>query len=433
MCEFEKGLSVAVLGFGRAGRAAADFLLARGAKITVYAEQVPERGLADYRAQGVDFCFGEFPSCFKEQLLVRSPGIRPDVPAILRSLANGAMLTSETELFFEHCPARVIGVTGSDGKTTTANLIAALLRGAGHTVHLGGNNGTPLLPTVDRMKKSDFAVVELSSFQLMTLDRSPEIAVITNITPNHLNWHTEMNEYIAAKCRIFKSGTQRLILNENSDILQEIAKRVSISVTFFSANECELCLFEAGTEQRLSVPDTFLLPGQHNRENLAAAYAAVRGFVTPKVMQTALTDFRGVPHRLQYIDTVAGVNYYNSSIDTSPTRTVAALSAIGGHPLVIVGGRGKGVSFAPVADALAAHARAVFLYGEAASEIETAVAGRVPTHRFTEFSLAFDAAARMAKSGDTVLLSPACTAFDQFRDFEQRGDFFCTLVKNLKQ
>jgi UDP-N-acetylmuramoylalanine--D-glutamate ligase len=176
-----------------------------------------------------------------------------------------------------------------------------------------------------------------------------------------------------------------------------------------------------------------LLPVRHNRENLAAAYAAVREFVPVEAMQAALADFRGVPHRLQYVDTVAGVKYYNSSIDTSPTRTAAALAALGGKPLVIAGGRGKGVPFAPAADALAAHARAVFLYGEAAGEIEKAIDGRVPTHRFTDFALAFNAAAQMAKSGDTVLLSPACTAFDQFRDFEERGEFFCTLVENLKQ
>lgn len=430
MCESKKGLSVAVLGFGRAGRAAADFLLARGARITVYAEQTPPDGvLASYRARGVDFCFGAFPSCFKEQLLVRSPGIRPDIPAISRSLAKGAMLTSEIELFFEHCPAHIIGVTGSDGKTTTANLIAALLRGAGYIVHLGGNNGTPLLPTVDKMKKTDFAVVELSSFQLMTLDRSPEIAVITNITPNHLNWHTDMGEYIAAKCRIYKYGAKKLVINEN---LTDICANESVPTEMFEATERELILNDAATTMYIPVPDTFLLPGQHNRENLAAAYAAVREFVTPEVMQTALADFRGVPHRLQYIDTVAGVKYYNSSIDTSPTRTIAALFALGGQPLVIAGGRGKGVSFTPVGDALVAHARAVFLYGEAATEIENAIAGRVQTHRFTAFELAFNAAVKEAKGGDTVLLSPACTAFDQFRDFEERGEVFCTLVKNLK-
>lgn len=434
MHEYENGLSVAVLGFGRAGRAVADFYLKRKAKITVYAEQSPPNAaLVPYRAKGVNFCFGRFPDRFKEQLLVRSPGIRPDIPAILRSLAAGATLTSETELFFDRCPARIIGVTGSDGKTTTANLIASLLRGAGHTAYLGGNNGTPLLPTVDQMQKSDFAVVELSSFQLMTLARSPEVAVITNITPNHLNWHTDMTEYITAKCRIFKNGARRLILNEKSDILQEIAKRVAISATFFSATERELCLSEGETEQRLPVPDSFLLPGQHNRENLAAAYAAVREFVPSEAMQTALEGFRGVPHRLQYVDTVRGVKYYNSSIDTSPTRTVAALNALGGHPLVIAGGRGKGVSFTPVGDALAAHAKAVFLYGEAAREIEKTLDGRVQTHRFAAFASAFDAAVGMAKSGDTVLLSPACTAFDQFRDFEERGNTFCNLVQNLKQ
>lgn len=430
MREYENGLSVAVLGFGRAGRAATDFFLERKASVTVYAEQAqPDTELEHYRARGVQFCFGGFPDRFGEQLLVRSPGIRPDIPAILRSLEKGATLTSEIELFFEHCPARIIGVTGSDGKTTTANLIAALLRGAGYTVHLGGNNGTPLLPAVGKMRKNDFAVVELSSFQLMTLERSPEIAVITNITPNHLNWHTDMGEYTASKCRIFKYGAKKLVINA---ALTDICASSSVPTEIFAATKRELLLTDGADTQHIAVPDTFLLPGAHNRENLAAAYAAVREFVPAETVKTALADFHGVPHRLQYVDTVSGVKYYNSSIDTSPTRTAAALSALGTKPLVIAGGRGKGVSFAPAADALAAHARVVFLYGEAAAQIEAAIGGRVQTHRFTAFELAFNAAVETAKSGDTVLLSPACTAFDQFRDFEERGAFFCTLVKNLK-
>lgn len=429
-----QGRSVAVLGFGRAGRAAAEFLLRHGARVTVYAEKAAdEREVESFRARGADFRFGAFPPRFEESLLVRSPGIRPDIFALRASLAAGATLTGETELFFSHCPARIIGVTGSDGKTTTANLIAALLRGAGHTVYLGGNNGTPLLPSVDEMRPTDFAVAELSSFQLMTLAHSPEIAVITNITPNHLNWHADMTEYAAAKCRIFTGGARRLILNGSCAATRDIGAHALPPVTWFGTDAGEIVLREGESEARFSVPDTFCLPGRHNRENLAAAYAAVRGLVPAGTPERVLKDFRGVAHRLQYVDTVAGVAYYNSSIDTSPTRTAAALQALGGTPVVIAGGRGKGVSFLPLGDALAAHARAVYLYGEAAAEIERAIKKRVPVCRFSLFSDAFAAAAAAAAPGDTVLLSPGCTAFDQFRDFEHRGDTFCHLVRGLHQ
>ncbi len=422
---------MAVLGFGRAGRAATDFLQRRGAALTVYDEATPDAGtLAAYQGVGVRFCIGAFPKRFSEGLLVRSPGIRPDHPAIAASLAAGAELTSETELFLRHCRARIIGVTGSDGKTTTANLIALLLRGAGHTAYLGGNNGTPLLPQVEKMTSHDFAVLELSSFQLMTVERSPEVGVITNITPNHLNWHTDMTEYVAAKRRIFEHGAKRLVINAT---LSALCGDASVPMSVFAAEENAFTLTDGTGAYRYPIPDTFCLPGRHNRENLAAAYAAVREAVPYDTVATALAGFQGVPHRLQYVDTVAGVRYYNSSIDTSPTRTAAALTALGGKPIVLAGGRGKGVSFSPLRAAFGANARAVVLYGEAAGEIERAVAGSVPTHRFDDFRTAFCAASRMARAGDTVLLSPACTAFDQFRDFEERGETFCVLVRELKE
>ena len=420
------GLPVAVLGFGRAGRAATDFFLARGARVTVYDEgEMDETRTAPYRARGVGFAAGAFPDRFSEALLVRSPVIRPDIPPILASLAAGAALTSETELFLAHCKGRVIGITGSDGKTTTANLAARLLCGAGRTVHLGGNNGTPLLPRADSIKAEDFVVLELSSFQLMTATCSPDIAVMTNITPNHLNWHRDMEEYTAAKCRIFNRGASRLVIPA---ALRNIGAGGSISASVFTADETHI---GAEGEYRLPIPDTFLLKGAHNRENLSAAYAAVREFVPFETVGASLAGFRGVPHRLQYVDTVAGVAYYNSSIDTTPSRTAAALHALGGHPIVIAGGRGKGVSFLPLRATLGRMARAVFLYGEAAEEMEEALIGCVPIHRFSDFAAAFCAASALAQSGDTVLLSPACTAFDQFRDFEQRGDVFCALVQAL--
>ena len=423
------GVSVAVLGFGRSGRAATDFLLERGADLTVYdAVEPPDAVRAFYSTRGVRFCIGAFPSCFSQRLLVRSPVIRPDHPAIAASLATGALLTSETELFIDRCAARVIGVTGSDGKTTTTTLIARLLRGAGHTVYLGGNNGTPLLPRVGAMTSSDLVVLELSSFQLMTLARSPEIAVITNITPNHLNWHTDMAEYVAAKRRIFTQGAKHLVLNAaHADVGGDLP------TTLFSATAQEFTLRTGGNACRYPVPSEFLLAGQFNRENLAAAYAAVKDLVPYDTVPAALADFHGVAHRLQYVDTVAGVRYFNSSIDTTPSRTAATLTAFGERPVVLVGGRGKGLSLDPLRAVLRRNARVLVAYGETAAEMSRRLEGIIPIHVFDDFSAAFYACARMARAGEAVVLSPACTAFDQFRDFEARGAAFVTLVKELKR
>ena len=450
-CKTPACFSVALLGFGRANRAVLAWLRERGGTATVYTEApLPPEVENTYAEHGVVFHVGAFPAVFTEQALIRSPGIRPDIPAILRSVAAGALLASEVELLMSLLPCRCIGITGSDGKTTTANLTAALLRAAGHRVWLGGNNGTPLLPAVSQMRESDIAVLELSSFQLMTAQRAPEVAVITNITPNHLNWHTDMAEYSAAKCRIFAADT-RLVLNAENAQTRKIGESKEKEVIFFSSSakgadfatdivadsgavyalSNDVVVTEKGTRRAFSCLHSFSLPGKHNLENLLAAIGATAPFLSDAAPHAALRDFRGVAHRLEYVDTVRGVTYYNSSIDTSPTRTAAALAAIGTRPLVIAGGRGKGVSFAPLVTALEAHAKAVYLYGEAAKEIAAVLDPQFPHKVFSRFADAFLAAAGDAEEGDTVLLSPACTAFGEFRDFEERGEVFCRLVQGL--
>ncbi|MBQ9098411.1 MAG: UDP-N-acetylmuramoyl-L-alanine--D-glutamate ligase [Clostridia bacterium] len=427
-----RDIPVAILGFGRSGRAATDFLHRLGAHITVFDTRPPDaKTLAAYQGQGMDFRIGDFPSRFDAKILIRSPIIRPDLPAIVASVAAGGTLSSEVELFLQHCPATVIAVTGSDGKTTTSALIAALLRQTGRRVYWGGNNGTPLLPLVEQMTAEDLVVMELSSFQLMTVTYPFHAAVVTNITPNHLNWHTDFSEYVAAKCRIFENGARFLVQNVLCKPMMSAVKRSGISTVSFSVAGGELCLSGA-KNKHMAVPKAFHLPGQHNLENLAAALAAVDGMVTPPQIEAALADFHGVAHRLEHVATVNGIRFYNSSIDTSPTRTAAALSAMEGDLVVIAGGRGKGIDLHPLADALSARARAVFLYGETAAELQVHVAGRIPAHRFGRFEAAFHAAAATARPGDCVLLSPGCTAFDQFQNFEQRGDVFRTLVREFE-
>lgn len=438
-----RGASVALIGFGRANRAVLLWLLKHSARATVYAEQEPPERAA-LAAAGVPLVVGTFPKAFGEDVLVRSPGVRPDILPIVRAVERGALLTSEIELFMALAPCPMIGITGSDGKTTTANLTAELLRAAGYRVWLGGNNGTPLLPHVSEMAPTDMTVIELSSFQLMTARRTPDVSVITNITPNHLNWHIDMAEYTAAKCRIFSPQT-RLILNWSNATTRRLGREREGRTLFFSLEPQEdmasydrICIengaavYREGTAcRRFACLDRFRLPGRHNLENLLAALAATAPYIPDAAPDVALAHFGGVAHRLQYVDTVGGVRYYNSSIDTSPTRTAAALEALDACPLVIAGGRGKGVSFLPLGEALARHAKAVYLYGEAASEIAAALPQGVSHHVFERFGDAFSAAAGDAVPGDTVLLSPGCTAFGEFRDFEQRGEAFCRLVKAL--
>ena len=436
---------VAVLGFGKSGRAVCDYLITLGCCPTVYgAGAIDEDVKKHYTANGVSFA-GDIPAQIPESILFRSPGIRPDHPTILHALANGAYLTGEVDWFMSHTAATVIGVTGSDGKTTTAYMIEQILRTAGKCVICGGNNGGPLLSHLHTLGEGDFAVVELSSFQLMTAP-APDIAVITNLTPNHLNWHKDYEEYLAAKCRIWQ-GAKRLILDADDAQSALLGRRVPVPVIWhtlqgempftpetgeiFFTSEQETLLAHGETVCKLPVFRDFALPGTHNKQNLMAACAAVWGIAHGCDLIQAAALLRGVKHRLEHIADVDGVRYIDSSIDTSPTRVAAALSAMEKPPIVIAGGRGKGIPLAPLGDTLCEKVKAVFLYGEAAGEIETALGERVYAEKFDLFADAFAAASRYARAGDAVLLSPGCTAYDQFENFEKRGERFAELVRAL--
>ena len=444
-----KGLSAAVFGFGRAGRAAADFLLDAGAVVTVYDERtVDPAAAATYVTRGVRFVTGSFPPNVGADLLVRSPGLRPDHPALLAAVAAGGRLTSETELFLANTKALIVGVTGSDGKTTTATLTAALLRAAGRRVFVGGNTGTPLLPAAEAMTADDAAVLELSSFQLMTVRRSPHVAVLTNLTPNHLDWHRDMAEYAAAKQNVFLHGAGRLVLPADDAAVLDMAREYTGERVWFSddptafSHACRHCIFErdGALVYRAPAGETafpglaaFPLVGAHNRRNLAAALGAVVPDIAPAAFEKALPALSPVPHRMAAVGTVGGVTFVDSSIDTTPSRTIATLTAFDGAPLhILLGGRGKNVSFAPLAAALAERAVRAYLYGEAAGEIEAALQNHVFYTRFATFDAAFLAAARAARPGETVLLSPACTSFDAFCDYEERGAHFAASVRAFR-
>ncbi len=458
---------VTLLGAGVSNMPLAAYLAKSGACVSVRdkktAEELGESADA-LRSVGAELICGEgYLENIRADYVFRSPGFRPDLPALIEAKEHGALISSEMELFLENRPCPVIGITGSDGKTTTTTLIANILRCEaeknGTEVFLGGNIGEPMLHRIDRMQERDCAVVELSSFQLMSVRHAPDVAVITNITPNHLNWHTDMDEYISAKAKVLH-GCARAVLNYDNEITRSLAKTAPCPVTLFS-HECipdhalreedSAVYTENGTivfrlfgEKEaypiLPVSD-ILLPGAHNVENYMAAIAAVRGYASPESIAAVARSFCGVPHRLQLVHESNGVSFYNSSIDSSPTRTAAALSAMKERSLVVIlGGYDKNIPFSPLADALYSHKgiRAVVLTGATAEKIAEAIDAH-PEHVRCSFAVLHEAdfakavrlAAATAQHGDAVLLSPACASFDAFANFEKRGERFSEIVRAL--
>lgn len=445
------GKRACLLGLGVSNLAMLEFLLTRGARVTVREERektalpTSEEAL---RRRGVRLICGKdaFANT-TEEILFRSPGIRPDLPPLAAAVARGAQLLCESQLFSYLSRARLLAVTGSDGKTTTTALSAHILRCARRDrntrVALGGNIGSPLITEVDRLAAADFAVAELSSFQLMSPHRPPARAVITNISENHLNWHRGMPEYIDAKRSLLGGGTHA-ILNAENKITASFAWERQDKTLFSSHRTHDELTRAFGTCHTVTEEDGMLaydkeplfpasvipLPGRHNLENVMAAVALTLPYVDPSSLSAAVASFSGVAHRLQTVATVGGVRYVDSSIDSTPTRTAAALSALSCTPILLCGGRGKGLSYAPLVSAVRGRVRALLLFGEAREDIACAM--REAGEDFSSFPTMREAvlyAKKIAQEGDTVLLSPACTSFDEFRNFEDRGDAFCRLVK----
>ncbi len=444
--------SVTLLGFGRSGEAVLPLLLSAGARVSVRDRRpLPPDKKQSLTASGVTVFEGDsYLDDLTEDVIFRSPGIRPDLPPILSALARGARLSGEYDEFAAATPATLLGITGSDGKTTTATLSARILEEDGDPARhilLGGNIGRPLLPFLSTMIERDIAIAELSSFQLMTAPSPPARAVITNISENHLDWHRDMAEYIAAKQRILGPETHA-ILNADSPATAAMAKGRA-SVTLFSSRRTGASLLRefptahTVTEEKghitydgepLLATADIRLPGRHNIENYMAAIALVFPHLHDRgAIGRVAREFGGVPHRLQYVGTRRGVRYYNSSIDSTPTRTVAALSALGGRPILLCGGHGKGLSFSPLC-AAAGGLSAVIAFGECRGEMEEALSQTaVPFFSVSTMKEAVACALTLARPGDTVLLSPAATSFDEFRNFEERGECFSRLVSDIKE
>lgn len=455
-----------VLGFGISNVPLTEFLLRTGISVTVRdgkpREKVEQTApVSEFEKKGVRFIFGDgYLDGIEPAVIFRTPGLRPDADGIVEARKKGAILTSEMELFYALSPARKIAITGSDGKTTTTTLTHLILSEAYSgtaAVGLGGNIGAPLLPRVYELGADDFAVTELSSFQLMTMPSPPEVAVITNITPNHLNWHTGMDEYIKAKLRVVGEGCRRAVLNYNNDETRAAAGVTGAKVTFFSSSPVPDTVTDAvylcgndvilrleGKETVVLKRSAIKLPGLHNVENYMAAIAVAAEYVEAEKLATVADKvartFGGVPHRLEFVREINGINCYNGSIDSTPTRTAAALSALPERKIsLVVGGYDKQIPMEPLADAIIAHGGvvSVTVTGAVSALIRSVFEERAT--EMPEFSVIddFDLAVRHAYerasllSADTLLLSPACASFDRFRNFEERGEHFKALVNSL--
>ena len=465
-----KNARCAVLGFGVSNIPLVELLVACGNEITVHDkndfDKLNPRAI-DFEKQGVKFVTGDgYLDEIDADIIFRSPGIRPDYDGILKAVENGAELTSEMELFLELTPAYVLGVTGSDGKTTTTTISYKLLEkefeNSNRKIYVGGNIGTPLLFRVGEMTKEDICVLELSSFQLFTMKKSPSRAVITNLSPNHLDWHKDMNEYVDAKTNIYKHGCTHLTTNFDNETCMKLLKDISCDITLFSSKAnvenirakvpslksaftveygfvWELMSKKDHFKEKLynnSILSTecILLPGIHNVENYMAAISLTSGLVSNETIRYVASTFKGVEHRLEFVREFDGVKYYNSSIDSSPSRTAAALSALSQKPIVICGGYDKQIPFEPLADALNKKAKAVVLTGATAEKINDALRSsnsRIDIYFEKDFERAINLAKDIAKKNDIILLSPACASFDLFKNFMERGNKFKEIVNSF--
>ncbi len=430
-----KDKRIAVLGYGISNRPLVKLLAEAGLDVTVRDKgALPE-------IPGVKRISGEgYLDDLTEDVVFRTPGLRPDrIP-----LKPGAELTSEMEAFFALCPCPILAVTGSDGKTTTTTLISELLKAAGKTVWLGGNIGHPLLAEVEAIRPEDAAVLELSSFQLMTLRGRAETAVITNIRPNHLDWHTGLEEYAEAKKHVFLAQKPGDLLVLNADDPGSLACKASAPgrVRLFSRQtpQPDGAWFDGETVFFLGKPlmkrSEIRLPGLHNVENLMAALCAVGDRVGEEICRRVASEFTGVEHRLEPVRTLGGVEFINDSIASSPSRTVAGLRALRDRSLVLIaGGYDKHIPYDELGAVIKENVRVLVLCGATAPKIKAAVlAAPGPGPEIIEegdFAAAVRAAAEAARPGETVLLSPASASFDLFKNFEERGERFKELVRSL--
>lgn len=443
-----RGKKILVMGLGVSNRPLVRLLLTYGCTV-VGCDKTPRQKLdpevLELEQLGCTLQVGEtYLEGLSGDLVFRTPGMHPGNPALETLRQNGAEITSEMEIFFELCPCTILAVTGSDGKTTTSTLIAEMLKAEGKTVWLGGNIGTPLLQHCDEMEQSDYAVVELSSFQLMDMKRSPHVAVITNLAPNHLDVHKDMEEYVEAKKNIyrFQGKDDVLVVNADNALTAPLTGRGTTRQFSRQGNGKQGVYLDGemicrdGTEV-LDRRD-IVIPGEHNVENYMAAILAVEGLVRDETIRLVAKSFGGVEHRIELVRIKDGVKFYNDSIASSPSRTIAGLNSFSQKVLLIAGGYDKHIPYDVLGPVICKHVKKLFVNGATAGQIRAAVES-APEYKkncpeiidCSDFTAAVYAAANAAQAEDVVLMSPASAAFDQFKNFMERGNYYKRLVKEL--
>lgn len=450
-----KNKKVAIIGLGVSNGPLIEYMQEKQAIVTVFdkrnEEKIDSDILRKIEKYKIEKHFGEnYLSNLKEfDIIFKSPSCRPDLPEIEAEVKRGARLTSEIELVLELAPCKIIAVTGSDGKTTTTSLIYEILKSK-YKCYLGGNIGNPLFTQIKDMRPEDIVVLELSSFQLMTMKKSPNVAVITNVTPNHLDIHKSYEEYINAKANIFKNQDENdiLVLNYDNDITRNFAKTAKSKITFFSSKEKldNGVIFDNGIVKMaedglrrhiLKLKDT-KLRGIHNAENICAAIAATNELVDIETQTKAILGFEGVKHRLEFVRQINGNKWYNDSIASSPTRTIAGLNSFEEDIVLIAGGYDKHLDYEPIAEPILKKVKTLILIGQTSTKIFNAVKQKeeeqnvkIDIYKANTLEDAVQKAKEYAKPNQVILFSPASASFDMFKNFEERGNKFKELVKNL--
>lgn len=451
---------VALVGVGKSNLSVARYLTNRGVSL-ILCDKNPDCIIPDSMRNCCELRLGESYACLDgADCIFVSPGIRRDLPWIQRAEENGVIVSNEAALFFSLCPAKIIAVTGSDGKTTTTTMVYNILL-KGHSAALCGNVGIPMMDTLDTLREDAFAAVELSSFQLMSLAPRSASATITNVTENHLNWHTDMNEYISAKLNVYKN-TDRAVINADDSICQKINGSVYFSTTqsvgelrsrhsaqgYASIENGDAFLYEQGERRRMFSLSDLRVKGEHNLKNALAAAVLCAPFCSDSDISEALKEFRGVPHRAEIIGEHNEITFIDSSIDSTPSRTAATLSSLGGGCVVICGGRNKGLSYEPLCETLLRYARAVVFTGECGEDMMSALSqmrnGATVDARYEpdfdraipntlyepDFDRAVALAASVARAGEKVVLSPAATSFDTFNNYVERSERFKMIIQD---
>ena len=459
LIEFNNELAnkkIAIIGMGVSNIPLIDYFYKYKAKITIFdkrtIDNLDDIVLKKINEYNIEYSLGEnnLSKLHGFDYIFRSPSCRPDTKELVEEEKNGAIITSEIEMLIKLCPGTVIGITGSDGKTTTTSLIYAILKEKGYECFLGGNIGVPLFTKLNEMTPNSVVVLELSSFQLMNMNISPKISVITNISPNHLDIHKSYEEYINSKKNIFshQNSNDIVVLNADNEITYNLKSEANGKVILFSSKQkldngiiydnkiIKSC--EDGLRRHIIEVKNIKLRGIHNYENICAAIAATKSLVDIDTQIKAISKFAGVEHRLEYIRTINGIEWYNDSIGTSPSRTIAGLNSFDEKIVLIAGGYDKHLDYTPIAKPIVEHVSALILVGATTEKIYTAVTNElkaqgkeIPIAKCTTLEETISIAHKIAKDGEVVLFSQASASFDMFKNFAERGDLFKELVNKI--